>query len=236
MKAVKIYFVLYIVLLCELFLVILDRDEAQDAWIKQFLNNSSAYELSFIGISDIPTSENGDFHTNLNLTGLASKFERDSVHLNIELFDFKTRNKVAGTTIENGKDSVKFYRGTDIFLVSKISGGIYEIRGTLKDTLNCRAYFGTRRKLPEYVPKDVVNILRTKILSIKEEVDDEDSDFNISEKDSIKKIISVFQPMIDSSWASSSIMEFKIINKYYYVGPKTDKIKRGIKNEDPPPP
>ncbi|MFA5804942.1 MAG: hypothetical protein WC879_09875 [Melioribacteraceae bacterium] len=170
MSSAKIYFVLYIVLLSELFIVILDRDDAQDAWIKQFLNNASFYQLSFAGIDNHPdyvSYEDGKFSTYLYLSGMVSPREKKNVELRIKVFKI---NKIyLDTLLLNSiisKDTIKL-NNSNIFLMNvsnkDSNNTIYELSGEINQSLYFEATYTTIRELPYYIPHDVKEILQATI-------------------------------------------------------------------------
>ncbi|MGD0342364.1 MAG: hypothetical protein ABSA76_11740 [Bacteroidales bacterium] len=97
MSSVKIYFVLYIMILCELFLVIIARDEAQDAWW-QFMQTQST-KLEFANVKGdnflvIPNLKLNQITWQYNLypKGFISQEEKDSDSVYVEIGNDKFTN------------------------------------------------------------------------------------------------------------------------------------------------
>lgn len=88
MSSVKIYFVLYIMILCELFLVIMARDEAQEAWVRFIQGQFTKLEFSNVKddiffINQAVRNKEGiwmrsTWQYNLYPKGFISQQERDS--------------------------------------------------------------------------------------------------------------------------------------------------------------
>ena len=202
MASVKVYFVLYIVLLCELFLVILDRDDAEDAWIKQFKQHDSEYQLDFSGrqLNDtINASEKGDFKTFLVLTGMVSNEEKDNVELKIDVSDSKT-GEIKDSLVFTPQDKKPIENKNLKFSLRKIDRAVYEIDGNVNgSSVMCYASFKTKRGLPSYLPSAVVTNLKAVLL-------------NDLKKDGNNKALSIFKPMLDKTVAESEVYTFKIIS------------------------
>jgi hypothetical protein len=101
--------------------VILDRDDAQDAWVNQFTKNVLTYHLSFAGENNHPnvfTNETGKFDTYFILTGLASNQEKDHVQLKICICD--STNLPIDSIIISSRDTIISIRDTIITEKEKI--------------------------------------------------------------------------------------------------------------------
>lgn len=187
MGSAKVYFVLYIVLLCELFMVIQDRDNAQDAWSKQFKDHINEYRLDFAGLKDtsfVTASEKGNFKIVLFLNGMVTDQEKKDAQLSVSLWDGKTEKSCIDSftigsndfkeTIDSttrkasnkAKDTVYLYVSKRAGIeIKKTNGLVYELSGKVSgESLVCKAFFKTKRQLPSYLPDDVKQVLGSTVL------------------------------------------------------------------------
>ncbi len=225
MVAAKVYFVLYIVLLCELFMVIQDRDNSQDAWSNQFKEHIKEYELDFAGLEDsssITAFEKGQINKDFYLAGMVSDNEKENVKFKFYIFESGSdkNNKVIDSLVVDSKQK-SLTSNNSSFTINKIAPALYQLTGNITtNSLTCGVLFQTKRELPPYLPEDVKVILDA---DIKNEVNLRGS----------LEAYNIFRPMIDMTIAESRMHYITIQNKNYdpNVADEIETIGKNKKDE-----
>ena len=188
--AAKIYFVLYIIILAEVLLVMIDRDAAEDTMKSYYLDDVGRYELSFVDDIDTVTWINNTKFTSqheLVTKGFLSDEEKTGIKMRVKIQDIDAIKqdpktlKIDTVTIMLQEGEEKIIGGmrfklkkvmANSSLNNKILSANYILRGKPTTGANnqflCTACFTLKeRKLPDNLAESVNEIVRKALISKK---------------------------------------------------------------------